>query len=247
MAKIYWDEDERNRIIQLVFSMRQNDPESSLVAIVNRAMSQLPKDRQRTIPSIKSIPWLAEAIKSRFAEQRQQLSTAESTTQSAEQVKEQHASLRDKLKTMVEQARARALDEASLDDLVLALAARIGARLDGLEQRVHSLESRPRTQAPPPVAQPAKKTVLVVGLLPDQMNHVRAHFRTAPLDLRRLSTDDLSKGVPQADYAVLNTKFLSHKMQSLVQSRVGKTYLVHGGLSTVIERIEQLLCGGGEE
>jgi len=242
MAKIYWDEEERDRIVQLVFSMRQNDPESSLVAIVNRAMSQLSPDRQRVIPSIKSIPWLADAIKDRFTAQRQTLAKTKDAMSSAAASKGTEVALRDKLKTMVDQARARALDEASFDDLVLALAARVGHRFEMLEGRVSKLEGAPQVQEVKAPQQP-KKTVLVVGLLSSQANNVRSHFRTAPLALRFLSSDELTKGVPQADCAVVNTKFVSHKMQSFVQSKLKTVYLIHGGVTTVIDRIEQVLLG----
>lgn len=252
-GRIYWDEAEKTRVVEAVFAMRQNDPESSLIAIINRAQKQLPKDRRRSIPSVKAIPWIRIELQKMFDEQRKKARSAESADQAAESAKERQARLQEQLQGMVKKARESALQEAEIEELVGEVLGRFIKDHEDLRRRVNLLEAKVENSfraapAPAPVTQPAKlPTVLVVGLLPDQQNKVRAHFRNAA-DMRFLGSNERSKGVPQADAAVINTKFIPHNLQSLVQRKLaatgGKVYLVSGGLSSVIERVEQLLVNG---
>lgn len=231
--------------------MRQKDPESSLIAIINRAQNQLPKDRRRSIPSVQSVPWVKVEIQKMFETQREQARAAEIAGNAAKSAKDRQVTLQGQLQEMVRNAKESALHEAEIEDLVGEVLGRFIKEQDELRRRVVMLEGRVgsyvnRTPAKEVEPAPTKRLppILVAGLLPDQQNKVRAHFRNAA-DMRFLGSSDQSKGVPQAVAAVINTKFIPHNFQSLIQREIaiggGKTYLVSGGISSVVERIEKLL------
>ena len=46
-AVIRWDENEWDKLFELVYAMRRNTPEDSISSMANRAQKQFPKDRQR--------------------------------------------------------------------------------------------------------------------------------------------------------------------------------------------------------
>lgn len=248
-SRIYWDDDEKQRIVDAVFSMRQKDPESSLIAIINRAQKQLPKERRRVIPSVKSVPWVRVELQKMMDTQREKARTAESASQAAESAKERQTRLQGQLSEMVKKARESAIHEAEIEDLVGEIIGRVFNTQQDLERRVNLLEGRVAdwgrpVQVPATTETTKMPSILVVGLLPDQQNKVRAHFRNAA-DMRFLGSNDRSKGVPQAEAAVINAKFIPHDMQALVQRKFastgGKVYLVHGGISSVVDKIEKLL------
>lgn len=78
MAKrVRWTEEEKHKIIDAVFSMRQNDPESPIHHLINKVQSQLPADRRRKIMTSSTVPWLADEIRVKFRDQRRNLQRLE--------------------------------------------------------------------------------------------------------------------------------------------------------------------------
>lgn len=250
--RIFWSDEEKARIVERVFSMRQNDPESSLTAIVNRAVSQLPEERQRQIPSVKAIPWLPEAIKAKFAEQRELVRDHEKATTTAESAEQRHGALKDQLQRMVDNARNEALAEADLGTLLMAVVERLQqsddaemkllkARVEQLERALSARASSPATPAPAP--EKRKPSILVVGMLPNQNRELVTHFGK-DVNLIFMDRDDEKGKVPGAAAAVVNAKFIKHTLQARIQSELhgrAKVYLLKGGLSAVKERVEEVL------
>ena len=244
--RVFWTEEEKQKLVELVFTMRQNDLESSLLAIVNRAQEQLPAERRRTIPSIKAIDWLPIELKKRMDAVKNRAAMSERAAQSARDSKSHQIELQEKLQNLVEVTKNKTLETTPVENLALELLARmlgpmeeIRRQLSGFERRIARLEEQPE----PVAAEKRILRILLVGLLPDQVNNVRARFREA-VDVRALDKDDPCRGIPVVDAAVLNTKFISHSMQQDIQRAYnghGKVFFVNGGLSAVIERIEKLL------
>ena len=170
MSRIFWTDEEKNRIVERVFSMRQNDPESSLTAIVNRAMSQLPEDRRRQVPSVKVIPWLPEAIKTRFAAQRELVRDHKHAKSVAEVAEQRHTSMRDQLREALDTARREALSKSTLVDLFTAIVEKVKAgdsdEVRRLKERVERLERGVSQSSASPASAPVAKlpSVLIVGL-----------------------------------------------------------------------------------
>lgn len=253
-GRIFWNDVERAKIIEQVFSMRQNDPESSLTAIVNRAVAQLPKERQRQIPSVKSIPWLPEAIKNKFAEQRKIVRSNEQAQSTVAAATKQHIELQATLTAMVDNARQEALVEADLVTLLVAVADKLqpddNIDLKAIKTRVARLElilsdagELEQPEAPAPAPTKKKPTILIVGMLPNQNRELLTHFGKN-VSLIFMDRDDEKGKVPLASAAVINAKFIKHALQSRIQSEMhgrAKVYLVKGGLTSVKERIETVL------
>jgi len=63
--------------------------------------------------------------------------------------------------------------------------------------------------------------------------------------MKFIMSEDAHKGVPKADAAVLNAKFIPHSMQAHIQSKFSgtgsKVYLVSGGVTAVKDKIEEVL------
>ena len=254
-GRIFWNDEEKAQIIERVFSMRQNDPESSLTAIVNRAVAQLPQDRQRQIPSVKSIPWLPEAIKARFAQQRKLVRDNEQAKTTAATAEQQRKDLKSQLTAMVDKARRDALAEADLPTLLIAVADQLlpddGSELVEIKKRVERLELALSERAavlapepePAPAPEPKKPSILVVGMLANQNRELMTHFGK-DVSLLFMDRDDEKGRVPLASAVVVNAKFIRHALQSRIQSEMhgrAKVYLVKGGLTTVKEKIEIVL------
>jgi hypothetical protein len=248
-GRIRWSEEEKAKIVDRVFSMRQNDPESSLTSIIQRAQQQLPEERRRNIPSVKSIPWLAEAIKRRFAELRKAEQEIKSLKMAATTAQNNSEMLKARLNAMLEEAKSSALEEADVETLLVVLIEKLTApneALHGLIRRIEALEQKVNRKPLPPskIAAPAKKlpTILVVGMLGQQASRLRAQFQNAANLL--FFAAGTTQSVPKADAAVINAKFIPHKTQEFIQSQFkGKVYLTSGGISSVVDTIEKILKG----
>jgi hypothetical protein len=246
--RVYWDDEEKRKLIESVFVMRQNDPDSSLISIINRAQAQFPPDRQRNIPSVKVIPWLSDGLKERFRDMREKARALDSAKTEANAAKQNQTELRQQLNGLVEKARKDALKRLDTEDLVIEIMARMDASNNALLARVEALERKVGNGAPKPAlaSKPiAKKkpTILVVGMLPDQANNLQRRFQ-ARADLRFLAGDAAGRSTPHAQAVVINGKFVAHKTQDLVRSAYSQLkhiHIVHGGQSIVASKIEEVL------
>ena len=246
--RVYWDDDEKRKLVDAVFVMRQNDPDSSLISIINRAQAQLPKDRQRNIPSVKAIPWISDALKLRFRGLRDKARALDNAKTEATSAKQGQSQLKDRLNELVTKAREEAISKMSIEDLVVELASRMAINQQEVIDRIEALERRapapPRVDLSDPSIGPtgSKKTILVVGMLPEQENNLRAKFK-GRVDLRFMRGNDVKSTLPYAGHIILNGKFIAHKTQSRVKSLAGgaRVIIVHGGQSAVANKIEEII------
>jgi hypothetical protein len=242
--RVYWNDEEKRKLVDAVFVMRQNDPDSSLISIINRAQKQFPKDRQRNIPSVKVIPWLSDEVKARFKEQREKVRALDNAKTEASTAKQNQTDLKAKLNKLVDDARTDAIKKTSTEDLLIEVIARLELNQQEVNKRLAVLERKfdkplaPAAPAPEPKKLPS---FLVVGLLPQQQGIIAARFR-GRAKLQFMDGDDANRKMPQADYAILNSRWVKHKAQERLTSGFrGSVHLVNGGLGTIGDRIEELL------
>jgi len=245
--RIYWNDDEKHKLIDAVFVMRQNDPDSSLISIINRAQAQLPKDRQRTIPSVKVIPWLSEALKTKFRDMREKARALESAKTEATTAKKTQSDLKQRLTDMVSDARRDAIKKTSTEDLLIEIMARVETQHQEILQRLARLEGRAvpvKVEIPKPKPEKKLPRVLVVGMLASQSHEISARFK-GRAELLFLPSDGHERGIPQADVAIINSRFTPHDTQNKVldafNNRGAAGHTVHGGVSAVITKIGEIL------
>lgn len=78
-----------------------------------------------------------------------------------------------------------------------------------------------------------KPTALVIGLLPQQANTVRAQFSNDPIELRFFTSEDAkaSRQWPKVDRIYLMTGWVSHSIQNKVKAAGTPYTLVNGNVS----------------
>lgn len=90
-----------------------------------------------------------------------------------------------------------------------------------------------------------KLHVLIVGALSRQHESIRRRLKG--VRLRFMSTDDFTRSVPRGLHAViLNTKFMSHKMQYTIKRNLPDhmtVVTVHGGIIAITRAVEGLKGG----
>lgn len=85
--RVYWDEDEWDRLADLVWSMRQKDPIPALAVMANRAVCQFPKERRRTLTAATIGP-LVERLKKKSEDYRHAFDMQKTLEQRLAQVKD---------------------------------------------------------------------------------------------------------------------------------------------------------------
>lgn len=260
--RVYWSDDEKRELIDSVFVMRQTDPDSSLIAIINRVQEQFPPDRQRNIPSVKVIPWLSEQLRERFAEMRRKASALANAKTEVTTVKQGQQALKERLNELVKKAREEAIGKMSTEDLAFELLSRMDANQQELHSRMNELEREVTTlksarhmvnqvtgttiRLPNATMTPAPKpkTILVIGMLQEQANNLIKKFK-GRAGLRFMRGDDVRSTFPQVDHVILNGKFTAHKVQARVKSQIGELLeIVSGGQSIVAQKIEEIINRG---
>lgn len=260
--RVYWSEDEKRKLIDTVFVMRQTDPDSSLISIINEAQEQFSPDRQRNIPSVKVIPWLSEQLQARFAEMRGKASALASAKTEVTTARQGQQELKTRLNQLVQKAREEAIGKMSTEDLAIELLSRMDSNQRELLERVNELEREVKRLKSAPVAinqvtgttirlpdaallhPPRIRTILVIGMLSEQEHNLTNKFKDRA-DLRFMRGDDVRSKLPQVDNVILNGKFTAHKVQERVRSVVGNLLeFVSGGQSIVAQKIEEIINRG---
>lgn len=209
MDRIYWTEEEKRKLVDLVISMRISDPVPSITAIVNHAQEQLPQERRRTIIAASAVGWLVEEAKDRIA-------SLKKLEETVEQLRQQLSAARQEIEVL-KQSPASVLSPREL----------MGLAFDRLENRIVAAEARSRVQAPSPASSNGTKKkdatthripkVLVVGLKGQQAQGIKDALSEVPVTL--LFGDERDQGLgPQAD-AVVMTKFCRHAVWDRIREQ----------------------------
>lgn len=67
MERVIWTDDETDRLVGLLTSMRINDPAPSILTLLKKAQMQLPSDRRRQINTLAQMNVLLEKVELRLS------------------------------------------------------------------------------------------------------------------------------------------------------------------------------------
>lgn len=236
--RVYWNEDDKKILLDRVFDLRLQFPEENLTILVNMAQEKLPKEKRRNIISAKGMcQWLVDDLTQKLLDFRAGKGRIHVQT--------------------TEVPRLVSIEDQPLEILVAELVKKFVKKLDGIEKRVGNVQSnidtiykqmnvqdnkKKREEKAP------KKTVTVIGLIPDQVNHLQEKYG-GRIDLRYLTTNSNTTQVPKkTDYIVLMTKFMNHGWQDFVFNKYDRknVYFCDGGMTklyiqmdTILSRIKQ--------
>lgn len=236
--RVYWDDEEKQIILNKVFELRMQFPEENLTSLLNRAQEILSEDRRRNILSATAMcPWLVDALTQKFIDYK--VDKGRIHVQS------------------IEVPRLVSLEEQPLENLIVATAKKFAEDLDDIKKLMINLQSNIfaiskqmniENQKKKKIKNAPKKTVTIIGLISDQINHLQERYG-GRIDLRYLSTNSNTTQVPKkTDYIILMTKFMNHSWQDFVFNKYDRKTIFYcdGGMTklyltvdTILSRVKQ--------
>jgi hypothetical protein len=64
--RVWWTDEEKEQLTDLVFGMQTNNPEKSLTVLLAQAQHQIPPHRRRKVFAFSSIPWMISGLRLRY-------------------------------------------------------------------------------------------------------------------------------------------------------------------------------------
>lgn len=286
--KIVWTDEEWDRLADLVWRVRKNEPTESLVGICKRVMPQFPAERRRIIRVNNDILPLIARLTERDEETLKTADELEKTKHKVEQLQAQIARIPTREEVLgtltdeevIQHYGQRLLEILTPEDLLSSLpheailsyfptnelaAHLVRSALETYQDTQRELlgamrelttvvkeqqQHKPaphRPSMPLPKPQVRLPRVTVVGLLPIQQGTVetklkgRANFNFVDKNRK----PDNSAIPDNQDVILLAANFINHSMQDLAKRKAQgtqtKVILHHGGIDTLIRRLDGLL------
>lgn len=245
--RVYWTEEEKEKLINGVVRLRLNEPRPTLLVLLNRVQNGiLPPDRTRTVQTVESLPWLEKGVKARLREILEKASGATAAppppapppapTITREQVLRETTTLE-----LVQHLLIRLSD--NIEDLK-AFGLQAVATLGGVVAAAKGTTNIPAPTQPqelPRIASKMKR-VLVVGVFPKEMRQLEAAVGSR-VELRFVEHDDMTnKAIPHADLAYVMMNNVNAGIKDKVVARLGKENVrIHvGGIGELTAKIREL-------
>lgn len=241
MARVFWSDGERDCVAGIVFPMSQNNPGERFHRLVNRAMEQLPRERQRPLFQTSADSTIVD-IQGRVA--RLALAVREAARLAEEQRRVEH----------VELSPQDVLSSMSLSEVLSYAAVRVSAHFEGLVEGVSGVHDRldsiqakmERIWPSVPVGhvvevsqRPVRRHVVVVGLKGDQPGFIKAKFQSVAR-VSFVEAHEVPSKLPDAEFYFVMTKFIGHRWTDHLRGDK-RAHLVAGGLSDLASRISKVL------
>lgn len=232
-AKVRWTDEEWDQLASIVYLMRKNDPVPALASLVDRAMSQFPADRRRSLTAQTMGP-LVERLKTIHNDLRERadrcdiledrLETYERETQTREEIL---SSISD------EELLNRYGNRILLKLLDTYYAHKSSALLSQEIPRASLTHLEVIEDNRPPTAPERKRKVVIIGPVGDQKNILQRKLSQYDLHCYKESPGSL----PSADLYIQWIDFTNHTIQGLPSNHVKFT----GGLTRMVELIKERL------
>lgn len=239
VSRVRWSPEEQAQLIEFAATAMKNKEVFSLREALEKAQSQIPKDRRRDIAALSQVPWFIDGVPKKLKELEEvQVNSLES--QIAEAV--EAANMRARLEIEAELvSKAGALLSkvliAALQDQTLRLLLSPTPGIAATPQHA------PHNPMPRGASREKKPRVIVAGALNDQARHLETTMGNK-LDLRfwskDQSADTLKSMLKNADAAVGMVGFLSHSHDGILKSSKIPYHPVSGGVSQVKRTLEEL-------
>ncbi|MDP1712201.1 MAG: hypothetical protein Q8K86_07070 [Candidatus Nanopelagicaceae bacterium] len=231
--RVYWTDDERQRLAEIVIGMHKKNPQETLNSQLNRAQQQIPTHRRRKIFAVNQLDWLVEAWRKHVEELDKGFRII------AQEIPPQ--------KTVEE-----FLTETTTEQLAVALIRRLMHNTEILQQSAKLLFNAAGkfgagVAVPTPIVAKRPKAV-VVGVKNNQTNEIKSRF-DASVDLRFIDSGGssaLPSPFPLGEIFIL-TGFVDHSayyaLRDIAKNRGSKCRECSGGVSNVCNEIEKWLKG----
>ena len=240
MAKVWWDEEEKARLVEQLVPAVQNNPGTPLPTLVNRLMQQWPQDRRRKITANVQLDWAIPMIQAKLEEQREGYRIYLQTSQVAPEPPPTPEEI---------------LARMSLFDVSVHFFGRFVENQEAILQAVqtnqdllyrilngNSLSPQQRAALNAPFTpRGEKQTVVIIGLLVKQQPEFQKKYGEK-LKLTCLDGYEFGKDLPEADQYFLMTKFCRHAWQYKVKDR-SKLRLIGGGLTMLDTALDLYIKG----
>jgi hypothetical protein len=235
-SRVFWSEKEKDLIAEGLLEARKHDPMPSMLQLFDKAQCVLPPDRQRPTVSPKSVKEILDKVKLKIALKKKE-----------EEFDDVPPVI---LEVQVPQPidAQKILNETPTPYLCGTLIDRFLHGIDRLESALRKEEKpshKPRshhhnnhhtTLAP---VEKKKPCVAIVGLLPDQAQHVAEKAKSIPLDLHFIDKERSETSYPaRTDYVIVQ-RHSRHRWYEKArdQFQSNRVFFIDGGISLVVQKL----------
>lgn len=234
--RIYWTEGEQEELLARAANILFKNPGRSIrSAFLGAQESFLPAARRRNIQTLNSIPWYRDGIAAAVEKVKSSV-VEEQQFKIIEQVEVVWQKLADtKTEDLLEELFSRML-KAGGHSVVAILCQQIAACVRA--ELPHVIEQM-KKPAVPEIQR--KRKVVVVGLLPEQGQHVEKELGDCFTFWfwKDASSDQLKLRAMNADRTFVMKRFVSHNYQNMLRSVGASFTIVPGGTSELIAVLEK--------
>lgn len=249
--RVYWDDTEKTRLIDLVFVMQTNTPDRCLTELINNAQKQIPEGRRRKINNINVVPWLIEGVKRRHSELKANKSGMQPVVQQ-ETPKVGDFSTESLIMEIIKRSQTDVMLEelilkASTEIIIRELIKRILGKSDQIDQMmkmfnrlasdIHiklGIEHQHKENKPKPKA-------FIAGLKENQIAEIKRKFEhIVDLSFHESGRASISKAPNCKSFCM--TKFLDHSTFHVLKS-TGNLTEINGGVTELSTALSCWLIG----
>lgn len=224
MEKVRYDSAEWDKLADIIFTMRKNNPASALASFVKKAMSQMPPDRRRVL-TIQTLGPIIERLKAKYRDLDQLAAKAESLDEALTDIRSRSLTRQNVIQSFTD------------DELVSLFGQRVLRRMaDQMDEPVVEPSTWSVTQINDgEVWKPGPKKLVigVLGLKNESQRLLLQNQLGDDYEVRILNPGDKS----HCDLFVVWTRFVSHADSEKYKSN--NTVYHHGGLNTMAQLIQE--------
>jgi len=237
--RIRWSEEEWQTVATNVSSHLINNPGATLPSAYDSIKSVLPKNRRRSIISVKSFDPIIGDIKRLMAKEAPSpVPTPEPVVKIVDRVEYRDTDISDistkDLQDEINRRMFMPIIEEITDKATQKIINKISDIIGILDNTEISKKSDNKSSEDKRESKTGKNKVLIVGLLPEQEGNIKKEFGEF-VDLRffnsKKSTDSLKPLSSGCDQIIVMTKFISHSKYHIVKNSGVPVIHCNGGIS----------------
>lgn len=225
MDRVRYTKEEWDKLADIIFSMRKNNPASALATLAKKAMSQMTPDRRREL-TVQTLGPIIDRLKERYRDLDQLAAKAESLDEALTDIRSRSLTRQDVIKSFTD------------DELVSLFGQRVLRRMaDQMGEPVVEAPGSYTVSVTHKPTPPAAK-VGVLGFKNESQRAIVQAQLGDGYDVRTLHPESASL----CDLYVVWTRFVSHADSAKIRDMSGNDLVYHhGGLETMAQLIREEL------
>lgn len=240
--RVQWTENEKLLVMKEVLKVRLEQPSITLNQCFQLAQAQALPPNRKIATQANQVPWLLEGV-------AQELTLLKAKSD-VESIRREYEKKLAETEAFAQMSADEAIENASLSQLLGSLINRACNQQEKLESAILSMSSRlDQLGAKQPQGEQTTKIVkarfriVVCGILPAQVSQIKQYMKKYEkwLELIAIDVDHLGRKLPDADVAILWTKFSSHAAHESFISQLGRDRIMivdtKKGLNYIIDMI----------